>query len=59
MIRKAVRALNHLAEACRGSRGYLFTHFEDIVPKPYQEFKDHFAKGILNKLPDSRSGTMP
>jgi len=28
------------------------THFKDIVPKPYQEFKDVFAKESFDKLPD-------
>jgi len=28
------------------------THFEDIVPKPYPEFKDIFAKESFDKLPD-------
>ena len=28
------------------------TCFEDIVPKPYQEFKDVFAKESFDKLPD-------
>src|SRR5882672_6883453 len=27
-------------------------HLEDIVPKPYQEFKDVFDKDSFNKLPD-------
>jgi len=29
-------------------------HFEDIVPKPYQEFKDVFAKESFNELPDRK-----
>jgi len=30
------------------------THFEDIVPKPYQEFKDIFTKESFNELPDQK-----
>jgi len=30
------------------------TCFEDIVPKPYQEFKDVFAKGSFDELPDRK-----
>src|SRR5882672_5089021 len=40
-----------LAEAEEGTR---MTCFEDIVPKPYQEFKDIFAKESFNKLPDQK-----
>src|SRR5882724_628757 len=40
-----------LAEAAEGTHS---TCFEDIVPKPYQEFKDVFAKGSFNKLPDHK-----
>jgi len=28
--------------------------FEDIVPKPYQEFKDIFTKESFNELPDQK-----
>ena len=28
------------------------THFEDILTKPYQEFKDIFAKEYFDELPD-------
>src|SRR5882724_8419685 len=38
-----------LAEATEGTCS---THFEDIVPKPYQEFKDVFAKESFDKLPE-------
>jgi len=38
-----------LAEASGGAPS---THFEDIVPKPYQEFRDVFAKESFEKLPD-------
>jgi len=30
------------------------THFEDIVPKPYQEFKDIFTKESFDDLPDQK-----
>ena len=30
------------------------THFKDIVPKPYQEFKDVFTKESFDKLPDQK-----
>src|SRR5882724_5598963 len=40
-----------LAEAAEGTRS---TRFEDIVPKPYQEFKDVFAKDSFDKLPDHK-----
>ena len=30
------------------------THFVDIVPKPYQEFKDIFAKESFDQLPDQK-----
>ena len=38
-----------LTEAAEGTH---MTCFEDIVPKPYQEFKDVFAKESFDKLPD-------
>src|SRR5882724_12154004 len=38
-----------LVEAAEGTRS---THFEDIVPKPYQEFRDVFAKESFDELPD-------
>jgi len=28
------------------------TRFKDIVPKPYQEFRDVFTKEVFNKLPN-------
>jgi len=40
-----------LAEATEGTCS---THFKDIVPKPYQEFKDIFAKESFNELPDQK-----
>src|SRR5882672_11164066 len=42
-----------LAEAAEGTH---MTHFEDIVPKPYHEFKDVFTKESFNKLPDWKQG---
>jgi len=30
------------------------THFEDIVPKPYQKFKDALAKESFDKFPDQK-----
>src|SRR5882724_5456402 len=30
------------------------THFEDIVPKPYQEFRDVFAKEAFDELPNQK-----
>jgi len=40
-----------LVEAAEGPCA---THFEDIVPKPYQEFKDVFTKESFNELPDQK-----
>ena len=34
------------------AEGPHMTRFEDIVPKPYQEFKDIFTKESFNELPD-------
>jgi len=49
------QSLRGLAEAAEGPRK---TRFEDIVPKPYQEFKDVFAKESFDELPDWKNGTM-
>ena len=43
-----------IPEACRSRRRDRSTHFEDIVPKPYQEFRDVFAKESFNKLLDQK-----
>src|SRR5882672_9745344 len=40
-----------LMEAAEGTR---MTRFKDIVPKPYQEFKDVFAKESFNELLDQK-----
>jgi len=49
---KATQTISQkLAEAAEGTRS---TCFEDIVPKPYQEFKDIFAKESFNELPDRK-----
>ena len=40
-----------LAEATEGTRS---TRFEDIIPKPYQEFKDIFTKECFNKIQDRK-----
>ena len=40
-----------LAEAAEGTHT---THFKDIVPKPYQEFKDIFVKESFDELPDQK-----
>jgi len=31
--------------------------FKDIVPKPYKEFKDIFAKESFDKLPNCKKAT--
>src|SRR5882724_5749939 len=36
------------------TEGTCSTSFEDMVPKPYQEFKDIFAKESFNELPDHK-----
>ena len=47
---KATQTISkRLAEAAEGPH---MTCFEDIVPKPYQEFKDVFAKESFDELPD-------
>jgi len=38
-----------LAEAAREACSM---HFEDLVPEPYQEFKDYFSKESYNDCPD-------
>src|SRR6267142_2705854 len=40
-----------LSEATEGPH---MMRFEDIVPKPYQEFKDVFAKESFDELPDRK-----
>src|SRR5882724_5289291 len=40
-----------LVEAAEGTHS---THFKDIVPKPYQEFKDVFTKESFNELLDRK-----
>jgi len=34
-------------------------HFEDIIPKLYQEFKDVFAKESFNELPKWKQWDRP
>ena len=49
---KATQTISQkLAEATKGTCS---TRFEDIVPKPYQEFKDIFAKESFDELPDRK-----
>jgi len=50
---------NDLPELTEAAEGTHTTCFEDIVPKPYQEFKDVFAKESFNELPDWKNGIMP
>ena len=45
-----------LAKAAGGTSS---TCFEDIVPKPYQEFRDVFTKDPLTNYPIGSNGTMP
>ena len=40
-----------LMEATEGTH---MTHFKDVVPKPYQEFKDIFTKESFDELPDRK-----
>jgi len=30
------------------------THFKDIIPRPYQEFKDAFTKVSFDELPEQK-----
>src|SRR5467141_3360794 len=54
---KATQTISQrLAEAAEGP---CMTHFEDIVPKPYQEFKDILPKSPLKNSWIRRNGTMP
>src|SRR5882724_8062437 len=49
---KATQTISQkLAEPAEGTHS---TRFEDIVPKPYQEFKDVFAKESFDELPDHK-----
>jgi len=50
-IRATQTISQKLAEATVGTPS---THFEDIVPKPYQEFWDIFAKESCDELPDQK-----
>ena len=50
-VRATQTISQRLAEAAEGPRK---TRFEDIVPKPYQEFKDVFAKESFDELPDRK-----
>ena len=50
-IRAAQTISQKLAEAMGGTSSM---RFEDIVPKPYQEFQDVFAKESFDKLPDQK-----
>jgi len=45
---------DNLSEAAEAAEGPCKTRFEDIVPKPYQEFKDVFAKESFDELPDRK-----
>jgi len=57
-IRRNQSQSNHLTELARGGRDTHSTCFEDIVPKPYQEFKTFYPKNPFDKLPDLKNGTM-
>src|SRR5882724_6296564 len=50
-IRATQTISQKLAEATGGTSS---TCFEDIVPKPYQDFWDIFAKESFDKLPDQK-----
>src|SRR5467141_2360613 len=50
-VRATQTISQRLAEAAEGPHK---TCFEDIVPKPYQEFKDVFTKESFDKLPDRK-----
>src|SRR5882724_10956098 len=50
-IRATQTISQKLAEAAGGTSS---TCFENIVPKPYQEFQDVFAKESFDKLPDQK-----
>src|SRR5882724_1278791 len=43
----------------KAAGGTSSTCFEDIVPKPYQEFQDIFTKDPLTNYPIGSNGTMP
>src|SRR5882724_11093278 len=51
-LRRGQSHSDDIPEACRSHRRDRSTHFEDIVPKPYQEFKDVFAKESFDELLD-------
>ena len=44
---------DHLSKAFQSIWKQL-THFEDILPKPYQEFKDILTKEYFYELPDQK-----
>jgi len=50
-VRGAQTISQRLAEAAGEAHSMCF---EDIVPKPYQEFKDVFAKESFDELPDQK-----
>src|SRR5882724_8516972 len=50
-IRATQTISQKLAEAVGGTSS---THFEDIVPKPYQEFQDIFTKESFDELPNQK-----
>ena len=50
-IRATQTISQKLAKAAGGTSS---TCFEDIVPKPYHEFRDVFAKESVDELPDRK-----
>src|SRR5882724_5012692 len=53
-LRRGQSHSDDIPEACRSHRRDRSTRFEDIVPKPYQEFKDIFSKESFNELLDQK-----
>jgi len=52
---KKVRADQTISQKLAEAAGKAhLMHFKDIVPKPYQEFKDVFTKESFDELPDQK-----
>ena len=52
---EAVRATQTILQKLAEAAGDTWSmHFEDIVPKPYQEFKDIFTKESFDELPNKK-----
>jgi len=51
LLVREIRATQTISQKLCQARRHLVTHFKGIVPKPYQEFQDIFAKESFDDYP--------